>query len=384
MESINDFRSKLLKEDLFYINAEKYAEKIKHQNNIIIWGGASTGQLVLGFCKKFGFSNNVKYYADNNKEKWGKILDGLLVLSPEEVEKKVNKNFDTYIIIASQQLVDIKQQLLSLGVEDSAIDMKGFGLVWGYMTLKNGSPFDMIYSHIDDCEKTYSILSDNHSKAVYLGILNYKISLDNKYLMDIASPAEEQYFDREIIKLSDNEVVCDCGSYNGDTLEKFVVASDGKYKKYIAIEADKEIYTELNNNIVTNGYKNVQIYNVACWNEKTILKFQPAQFAGQISETGDITVFADALDNILIDQEVTLLKMDIEGAEERALMGASTLIKKNKPILAICIYHRLEDFYKLPLMMKDLNQEYKLFIRHYTMMFPAETVCYAIPKERLV
>lgn len=385
MESTNDFRSRLLKEDLFYRKAEKYAEKTKHKNNIIIWGCSSGGQLVFDFCKKYGFASNVKYYADNNKEKWRMKLNGLLVLSPEEVEKKVQENPDTYIIIASQRLDEIKNQLFSLGVEESAIDVEGFGLAWGYMPFKKGSPFELIYSHIDDYEKVYSILVDDHSRTAYLGILNYKISLDNNYLRRIASPAEEQYFDREIVKLCDNEVICDCGSYNGDTLQKFVSLTKGKYKKYIAIEADQEIYKELIRNVNTHGYKNVQAYNVACWNEKTVLKFKSAQSEGQIAETGELTVFADTLDNILEGEEgLSFIKMDIEGAEGMALKGASLVIMRNKPILAICIYHRLEDFYKLPLMMKDFDRSYKLFIRHYNTLFPVETVCYAIPKERLV
>ena len=74
--------------------------------------------------------------------------------------------------------------------------------------------------------------------------------------------------------------------------------------------------------------------------------------------------------------------MDIEGAERKALMGAETIIKKEKPILAISTYHSLEDFIYLPQMMAQLNEEYKIYLRHYRFLSDSETVCYAIPKRK--
>ncbi|RKD23557.1 methyltransferase, FkbM family [Caminicella sporogenes DSM 14501] len=384
MDNISEFRSNLIKNDLYNESAKKYVDKIKNTGNIVIWGCASTGQYVYDFLEKFGLVDKIKYFADNDRKKWGSKMNGLLILSPEEVVKKYNDKSISSIIVASQHLSDIRKQLLSLGIEDHAIDVRGFSLAKDYLDFRNESPFEIINSHIEQYEKVYSYLSDEHSKKVYLGILNSKISLDNKYMKGIASPAKEQYFDKELIKISEEEVFCDCGSFNGDTLETFISLSGGRYKKYIAIEADKEIYNELNKKVVAKGIsKNVQTYNVACWDEKTILKFQPLQDSGHISENGEVFVCADTLDNILQNEEVTFLKMDIEGAEERALKGASAVIKKYKPVLAICLYHSLEDYYKLPLLIKEMNDEYSLFIRNYTDMLDVETVCYAIPKDRL-
>ncbi|SJZ43761.1 FkbM family methyltransferase [Selenihalanaerobacter shriftii] len=383
MDNINDFRSELLKEDLYNINAKKYAEKIKNIGKVVIWGSGNGGQLVYNFLKKFDALENIKYYADNSKVKWGTKKNSLLVISPEEVVQEVKESSHICIILASQYLADIKKQLLSLGIEENIIDIKGFGLAKDYWTFKERTPYEIINSHMNDYEKVYSYLSDQRSKKVYLGILNSKISLDNEYLEGVADSEEDQYFDKDIIHLNENEVFCDCGSYNGDTLETFITLSDNKYKKYIAIEADKDIYGELNKRVEDNGYKNVETYNIACWNRKKVLKFQSAQTAGHVTENGDFSVQADTLNNILKDEEVSFLKMDIEGAEEMALKGASRVVGEIKPILAICLYHSLKDYYKLPLIIKNLNFEYKLFIRHYTDMVDTETVCYAIPNSRI-
>ena len=68
--------------------------------------------------------------------------------------------------------------------------------------------------------------------------------------------------------------------------------------------------------------------------------------------------------------------MDIEGSEEAALKGAIKTIKKHKPKLAICAYHKPDDLCVLPQLIKSMVPEYKLYLDHYTINF-TETVLYA-------
>lgn len=68
--------------------------------------------------------------------------------------------------------------------------------------------------------------------------------------------------------------------------------------------------------------------------------------------------------------------MDIEGAEVGALLGARKTIMKNKPKMAICVYHKFEDLYKIPCLIKEIEPSYKLILRQHE-EWPCETVCYA-------
>lgn len=70
--------------------------------------------------------------------------------------------------------------------------------------------------------------------------------------------------------------------------------------------------------------------------------------------------------------------MDVEGAELIALKGAEQTIKKYKPKLAISIYHKPNDLWEIPLLIKSWVPEYKIYIRHYNVV-SSETIMYAIP-----
>ncbi len=64
--------------------------------------------------------------------------------------------------------------------------------------------------------------------------------------------------------------------------------------------------------------------------------------------------------------------------------GGANLIKKNRPVLAICIYHKPEDFYDIPLSIEDMvPDEYTYYVRQYR-YGQSETVLYAMPNSRKI
>ncbi|GHV47002.1 hypothetical protein FACS1894204_09750 [Synergistales bacterium] len=68
--------------------------------------------------------------------------------------------------------------------------------------------------------------------------------------------------------------------------------------------------------------------------------------------------------------------MDIEGAEPGALEGAKKIIIQDKPDLAICVYHAIEHYWTIPLMLRSWVKEYKFYLRTYS-FGGFETVLYA-------
>ena len=93
-------------------------------------------------------------------------------------------------------------------------------------------------------------------------------------------------------------------------------------------------------------------------------------------EPGVVSVKVNSIDNVCAEDKVTFIKMDIEGSEIEALKGAVNVIKRDKPRLAICIYHKPEHLYEIPFLVKETVPEYKLYIRHHCDNC-ADTVLYA-------
>lgn len=111
-------------------------------------------------------------------------------------------------------------------------------------------------------------------------------------------------------------------------------------------------------------------------NKKNSVKFDGSQLAGsKIDENGNEIIETIDLDSFNLQGNM-FIKMDIEGEELNALIGSKQTIIKNKPKLAICIYHKSEDLWTIPLYIKELVPEYKIYIRHHSST-PWETVCYA-------
>lgn len=150
-----------------------------------------------------------------------------------------------------------------------------------------------------------------------------------------------------------------------------------KYKYIYAFEPDSENYKRLKKK---NMDKNILAYNAGLWEETAEISFSSNKGGSStVEEKGEDSIQVYKFDEIkLPDDKVTFIKMDIEGSELKALKGMEKTIKRCKPKLAICIYHKIEDLWQLPLYINQLVPEYKLYIRNYT-TYLDEIVLYAVP-----
>jgi hypothetical protein len=94
-----------------------------------------------------------------------------------------------------------------------------------------------------------------------------------------------------------------------------------------------------------------------------------------------IAVACIPIDQLFANRPVTLIKMDIEGAEYDALRGGCAIIERDQPILAICVYHTQSDIWRIPLLIQSMNPSYQFFLRSYD-GDGFQTVVYAVPPHR--
>ncbi|MDR2729212.1 MAG: FkbM family methyltransferase [Chitinispirillales bacterium] len=193
---------------------------------------------------------------------------------------------------------------------------------------------------------------------------------------------KEQYFVADIIKPKNNEVFIDAGGFDGDTILCFAdFVKNSGYKRIYSFEPDPEYYEKAKSTIENYHLQNVLLFNKGLWNKSETLNFDLPGVAGSsiVSEGGKIKIEAVALDDVVDKSDkVTFIKMDIEGAELNALHGSKEIIKRDKPRLAICVYHKPKDILYLASYILELNPEYKFYLRHHSPISLFETVLYAI------
>ena len=227
----------------------------------------------------------------------------------------------------------------------------------------------------------YGLLNDEKSRCIFKAALKFKLTEDYTYLLEVKDDVKKQYFD-EVVKFSDEEVFVDCGGYTGDTIEAFLKAVDNKFKHIYSFEPDERNFKILTKYVEGLEQKDkIKAIKAGVYYKSSVFYLQGEEMAiACTNEATDRKVEVCAIDDV-VKFAPTYIKMDIETFETYALLGAMESIARYKPKLAISIYHKFDDLWNIPLLLKQWVSEYDLYIRHYE-CYQAETVVYAIPKDQ--
>lgn len=226
------------------------------------------------------------------------------------------------------------------------------------------------------------ISSRVYNKQIYQQLIENGISKEN--IINIGEINdylnEKQYFDLPQLKeyICEKESFVDVGCLDGRSSFCFSRWCEGKYNKIYAVEPDEYNRKLCNKGFFESNIINYEIIDKGLWNEKALLEFKESKngLSKLVTTGGNTKIQVDRLDN-MINERVTFIKMDIEGAEYNALCGCKQIIKKYKPKLAICIYHKPEDIIQIPSLILSFNEKYKFYIRHYSTTW-SESVLYAL------
>lgn len=233
------------------------------------------------------------------------------------------------------------------------------------------------------CEKNagklqavYNMLADEKSRQVYADVINFKISGKIEYLDRCTTPKEEVY--GELIKLSDNEVFVDLGAYNGDTALEFASACGNSFRRLYAFEPNPRNFRKLTKALPGSDKDGrIALLNAAAWSENGTAAVTANE--GRMSRVGGEKAVSVPLLTVdeAVKEQATLIKLDVEGAEREALSGARRHIAGGAR--TICsLYHRNEDMFELPLLIKSMNPELKFYIRHQLYIPAWETNLYCV------
>jgi FkbM family methyltransferase len=237
---------------------------------------------------------------------------------------------------------------------------------------------DSISAHLDELERAHAFFTDAQSQACLRDICRFRLGLHTAYAS--FRHAERQYFNELTLGAAMPSAVryVDGGAFNGDTLVE--LAGLRTIESAYLFEPDAANFSALQGTVRASGLA-AHSLPLALSDSYQILSFNGGGGeAAAISSTGNSHIAAMALDDLLPTQTVDFIKLDVEGAELAALNGASRLIERCRPTLALSFYHRVQDLWELPAWLAVHCPDYDFALRqHYFNTF--DSVLYAVPRR---
>lgn len=248
-----------------------------------------------------------------------------------------------------------------------------------------GGLFDAGYvtSHEEEIKEVRALFADDRSREIFDALVYYRLTGDLAALRGAETEKSEAL---SLLKIGTNEIYMDLGAYNGDTVEEFLRLTDKRFEKIYAVEPDRRSYSRLRRRLYALGSGVFSHYNAAvCAEDGPVTLSRRSNRGSALAEGNPAlkrerteTVDGRSVDSILKGGRATLIKYDVEGSEEQALRGSAQTIGKYKPRLIVSLYHRTEDLVSLPLLIRELNPSYKLYLRHHPYIPAWDTNLYCV------
>jgi FkbM family methyltransferase len=188
------------------------------------------------------------------------------------------------------------------------------------------------------------------------------------------------------VRICPGDKVIDGGAYVGDTAIPFARAA-GEFGKVYAFEPGVDHFKMLS-------------WNVARHNPSLSgrIRINPCAL-GEI-DNGDVGrnltcginpgarvvegTLTHRLDGLIEDgavlPDIDFVKLDVEGSEMAALRGMRDMLVRCRPRLAICVYHKPQDLFEIPLYLWQLLPFYRWYLAHHSIRID-ETVLYGEPES---
>lgn len=351
---------------------------------VVLVGAGTLGQRAVVLLKQLGAL--VLAFTDSNSANWGIQIAHTPVLSPTEATSIYGDSALFLVTIWNDRhwFRETFDQLTSLGC---TLVSSYAPLFWRFpdsflqLILLNELPH-RLYSDAIAVLEAEKLWSDEESLDIYRANIRWRALGDG---LDMPGrPETNTYFPNDLFKLEPSDCLVDCGAFDGDTVRQALEVYSSGFEAIHAIEADKiscARFKDFEASLAPCIRNQLHLYNCAVGSERGVVRFESdGSVNAKISDQGT-EVELLPIDEIFSESKVTFIKMDIEGAEYDALLGARKVIQREQPVLAICVYHTQNDIWRIPLLVRSWLPDHLLFLRAYE-GDGFQTVFYAIPEER--
>lgn len=356
-----------------------YLNKLKKFPYIYLWGISESCDEAIKLFNK----NNIviKAIIEQNPDKYDYKYKDISVIK----QSFDNIDCNGAIVITCSYYETIKNKLI---VNYKDIEKRLF-IYDGYFI--ENKTIKYYLNNKETIERCYNQLEDKKSKKIYNNLLKYRYIRDPKLIEDLYESRNECYLDKVFIDNYKDGLYIDAGSYNADFITTLSNKVSILNSKFYIFEPNKIFYNDIKNNL--DKKINYEIFNVALCDKDATMEFMqiPSSTSHIIDkkynayknsvDKSDIEIInTNKLDTIIKEEKVSGIKIDIEGSESSMLKGATKIIKRDRPILLLSIYHKWDDLFKLQNYIMSLDLNYKFYIRHYSLSV-AKTILYCIPAK---
>ena len=298
---------------------------------LIIVGSGIYAKIIISYLKNKGI-NNFHVCVDENYWSPGMQVEECEVNNLNDVLKNSKESFDIIIGYYTYHRADLNKYMQYYPNAVNNI------LYWDMFPLFCMKPqiycVDRSFYENNDDALTwlYDNLADDDSRKVLISFIEQRISGDFNYSEGVLSNIEKEYFNSDLINFDDKMTLVDCGAYDGQDTKDFFNKYNGMENIYsFVVEPDKDNLDLINKNL--SDYKNcIRIINKALWNDETTLSFCSGGGEGSgLNNDGETTVESISLNKLYdlypecFEEKTTMIKIDIEGSELKALEGGAVL-----------------------------------------------------------
>jgi len=224
--------------------------------------------------------------------------------------------------------------------------------------------YEFYMKHLPELYEVHEMLADDESKRIFRAAITGRIT---RLMQDFIYTDEHEYFLNGFFPKK-GDIAIEGGPFDGETSVDFVKQG----AKVYAFEMDAANYKNCLapakkfgftiENLGLSNQEKEAIYSVRGVGSRKLTDKAAKPGSGEsIARFIDIDTYVDRKNLPHVDY----IKLDIEGSELETLRGATKTITRWKPKMAICVYHKPEDLFTLPLYIKHLRSDYEFQFRHH-------------------
>ena len=323
---------------------------------VVLYGTGNGADKILAVCREKGIPVRGVFASDGFRQ--GKLYQGMTVESRQAIFDRCGRAYLTVLLAFGSARPEVLDAVRALMDETELLvpDVPAFG--------DGLFDADFVRRHLPELLAARALLADDESRRIFDLTVAAKLTGEAGFLFDAVSDRSQVL--RADIRPETIRTALDLGAYTGDTVRELLDAG-ATPERIFAVEPDARTFRKLTAYAAAETRTAVIPVRAAAWDRTEPLTFTSTGNRGATLDcpaspaARTVEIPGRTGDDILGAAHADYIKFDVEGAEARALAGLARHITADAPTLAVSVYHRCEDLFALPLLIRARFPSYRDF-----------------------